>query len=110
MSLKRAKLLLNTSPLIWTPSRLPSTTGAPAKDRLGTDPAHRRLSPPRREPAAVGSPRIPRRTFHGLLLRLAPRPDDLPELHRSGDGPGQLRAVRADPVQIGRASCMARVW
>src|SRR2546428_6444064 len=99
MWLKRAKLLLNTSPLISTPSRLRSTTGAPAKGRLGTDPAHRRLSPPRREPAPVGPPRIPRRTFHGLLLRLPPRPDDPPELHRSGDGPGQLRAVRPDPAR-----------
>src|SRR2546426_801775 len=47
----------------------------------------------------IWSPRIPRRTFHGLLLRLAPRPDDLQELHGSGDGTGQLRAVRADPVR-----------
>src|SRR5712691_12767804 len=105
MSLKRAKLSLNTSPLISTRSRLRSTTGAPAKDRIGTSPAHRRLSPPRREPAAVGSPRNPRRTFHGLLLRLAARPDDLPELHRSGDGTGQLHAVHADPV---RSSVPAR--
>src|SRR5712692_6506997 len=86
------------SPLTSTPLRRRSTTGAQASDGIGTEPTHRRLSPPRREPGAVGPSGSARGAVHGLLLRVAAGSDGLSERHRPGARIRQLRPLRADPI------------
>src|SRR5712692_7327706 len=86
------------SPLSSTPLQRLSTTGAQARDDIGTEPPCRRLSPPWREPAAVGPSGFARGAFHGLLLCVAAGSDGLSKLHRPAAGTRQLRPLRADPI------------